>query len=116
MRDKTDNFPQAIVTLAHGLGLDVIAEGIETAEDVHRLKSMMCESGQGFYFAKPLDPEEVAAYMRTPANNPRSQIDHRDAAKRFLHLAHPQGHVEQIFPKAPIRPRDRPTAKIHIRQ
>jgi diguanylate cyclase (GGDEF)-like protein/PAS domain S-box-containing protein len=70
MNDEADNFPQAIVTLAHGLGLDVVAEGIETAEDVHRLKSMMCESGQGFYFAKPLDPEEIAAYMRTAANQP----------------------------------------------
>jgi diguanylate cyclase (GGDEF)-like protein/PAS domain S-box-containing protein len=72
MNDEADNFPQAIVTLAHGLGLDVVAEGVETAEDVRRLKSMMCESGQGSYFAKPLDPEEIAAYMRTPANKPET--------------------------------------------
>lgn len=70
MKDGVDNFPQAIVTLAHELGLDVVAEGIETAEDAHRLKSMMCESGQGFYFARPLDSEDVAAYIRTPANKP----------------------------------------------
>jgi diguanylate cyclase (GGDEF)-like protein/PAS domain S-box-containing protein len=70
--DGSDNFPQAIVTLAHELGLDVVAEGIETAEDASRLKAMMCESGQGFYFAKPLDPDEITAYMCTPATSPKT--------------------------------------------
>jgi diguanylate cyclase (GGDEF)-like protein len=67
MSDGEENFPQAIVTLAHGLGLSVVAEGIESAEDVQRLQSMTCELGQGFYFAQPLDPERIAAYLRTPA-------------------------------------------------
>jgi diguanylate cyclase (GGDEF)-like protein/PAS domain S-box-containing protein len=73
MRDGSDNFPQAIVTLAHELGLDVVAEGIETSEDADRLKSMMCESGQGFYFAKPLGPEAVAAHICNPATRGLSQ-------------------------------------------
>jgi diguanylate cyclase (GGDEF)-like protein/PAS domain S-box-containing protein len=67
MSEGKDKFPQAIVTLAHGLGLDVVAEGIERAEDVQRLQAMLCESGQGFYFAKPLDPENIAAHMANPA-------------------------------------------------
>jgi EAL domain-containing protein (putative c-di-GMP-specific phosphodiesterase class I) len=70
MGDGGDNFPQAIVTLAHDLGLDVVAEGIETAEDANRLRSMMCESGQGFFFAKPLDPEQITDYICGPANKP----------------------------------------------
>jgi EAL domain-containing protein (putative c-di-GMP-specific phosphodiesterase class I) len=68
MTDGTEKFPQAIVTLAHELGLDVVAEGIETAELVDRLKAVMCESGQGHYFAEPLDPEDVVDYMRAGAN------------------------------------------------
>jgi diguanylate cyclase (GGDEF)-like protein/PAS domain S-box-containing protein len=70
--DGSDNFPQAIVTLAHELGLDVVAEGIETAEDASRLKAMMCESGQGFYFAEPLDTEKIAAYLLTQQASPKS--------------------------------------------
>jgi diguanylate cyclase (GGDEF)-like protein/PAS domain S-box-containing protein len=70
MSDGEKNFPQAIVTLAHGLGLNVVAEGIESAEDVQRLQSMMCELGQGFYFAQPIDPEKIAAYLRAPTNKP----------------------------------------------
>ena len=70
--EGSDNFPQAIVTLAHELGLDVVAEGIETAEDAHRLKSMMCESGQGFYFAKPLDAEAAAAFILSSARKPET--------------------------------------------
>ena len=45
---------QAIITLAHGLGLDVIAEGVETATDLTGLVDMGCEFAQGFFFAKPL--------------------------------------------------------------
>jgi len=55
---------QAIITLAHGLGMDVIAEGVETAADLDRLVPMGCEYAQGFFFAKPLslvDATEVAA-------------------------------------------------------
>lgn len=69
MKDGTENFPQAIVTLAHELGLDVVAEGIETAEDAYRLKSIMCESGQGFYFARPLDPDQIDTHMRSPVRS-----------------------------------------------
>jgi predicted signal transduction protein with EAL and GGDEF domain len=70
MKDGTENFPQAIVTLAHELGLDVVAEGIETDEDAKKLKSMTCESGQGFYFAKPPDPDQITEHLRTPAGRP----------------------------------------------
>ena len=70
MNDETENLPRAIVTLAHELGLDVVAEGIETAEDARRLKSMLCESGQGYYFAKPLDPDQIVEYTRVSVNEP----------------------------------------------
>ena len=66
MNDDTENLPRAIVTLAHELGLDVVAEGIETAEDAQRLKSMLCESGQGYFFARPLDPDQIVGYRTAP--------------------------------------------------
>ena len=46
---------QTIATLAHSLGLDVIAEGVETSEQLRRLKEIGCEYGQGYYFSRPLD-------------------------------------------------------------
>ncbi|MDB5051252.1 MAG: hypothetical protein JWO30_4323 [Fibrobacteres bacterium] len=48
-----------IITMAHNLGMQVIAEGIETPMHLHFLKEMGCEFGQGFYFSKPVD--EVSA-------------------------------------------------------
>jgi diguanylate cyclase (GGDEF)-like protein/PAS domain S-box-containing protein len=45
----------AIVALAHTLGMDVVAEGVETAEQYAQLKALGCEYAQGFYFSKPVD-------------------------------------------------------------
>ena len=45
---------QAIITLAHTLGMDVIAEGIEKAEHLERLQALECEYGQGYFFSKPV--------------------------------------------------------------
>ena len=50
---------KTIITLAHQLGRQVIAEGVETAEHLVILRSLGCEYGQGYFFAKPLAPEEV---------------------------------------------------------
>ncbi|MEG5139119.1 MULTISPECIES: EAL domain-containing protein [unclassified Microcoleus] len=46
---------RAIVTLAHNLGLNAIAEGIETAEQLAQLRELGCELAQGYWFSKPLD-------------------------------------------------------------
>jgi EAL domain-containing protein (putative c-di-GMP-specific phosphodiesterase class I) len=54
---------RTIVALAHALGMDVIAEGVETAAQLARLKSIGCEYGQGYFFAKPLPSEAATALM-----------------------------------------------------
>jgi diguanylate cyclase (GGDEF)-like protein len=56
---------RAIVSLASGLEMDVTAEGVETAEQVVRLKDLACEFGQGFFFHKPLAREDAHAVLRT---------------------------------------------------
>jgi len=49
-----------IVGLAHTLGLDVVAEGTETAAQVDYLAALGCGNAQGYYFAKPMAPEVIA--------------------------------------------------------
>jgi diguanylate cyclase (GGDEF)-like protein len=44
---------KTIIDLAHGLGIDATAEGIETEEQAMRLRALGCDSGQGFHFARP---------------------------------------------------------------
>jgi EAL domain-containing protein (putative c-di-GMP-specific phosphodiesterase class I) len=54
---------RAIVTLAHNLGLDVTAEGIETPEQLAELRKLGCESGQGYFFSKPVDAVKAEALI-----------------------------------------------------
>jgi EAL domain-containing protein (putative c-di-GMP-specific phosphodiesterase class I) len=50
---------QAIVTLAHNLGMDVVAEGVETPGQAAHLLALGCEYAQGFYFSKAVDAAEA---------------------------------------------------------
>jgi len=52
---------KAIVALAHNLGMEVVAEGVETAALAERLAALGCEYLQGFHFAPPLTADEAAA-------------------------------------------------------
>jgi len=52
-----------IIELAHTLGLGVIAEEVETNEQVALLKEMGCNMAQGYHFTKPLPPEEIPALL-----------------------------------------------------
>ncbi len=55
---------RAIVSLAHNLGMNVIAEGIELTEQLQLLRTLGAEYGQGFLFAKPLDCADVETLMQ----------------------------------------------------
>jgi diguanylate cyclase (GGDEF)-like protein/PAS domain S-box-containing protein len=51
---------QTIITLAHALAMNVVAEGIETTNQLEKLKHLGCELGQGFLFARPLDKNNAS--------------------------------------------------------
>jgi diguanylate cyclase (GGDEF)-like protein/PAS domain S-box-containing protein len=54
---------QAIVNLAHSLGMDAIAEGIETQTQLALLEGLQCEHGQGYFFSKPVDAIAAGALL-----------------------------------------------------
>ncbi|MBW8011438.1 MAG: EAL domain-containing protein [Chloroflexi bacterium] len=55
--DDKLTFVRTIVNLARDLGLDVIAEGVETEHQVEQLKALECKFTQGFYYSKAVDSE-----------------------------------------------------------
>jgi len=54
---------EAIIVMAKELGIKVVAEGIETKEQLLILKSMGCDYGQGYLFSKPLSKANVETYL-----------------------------------------------------
>ncbi len=55
---------RAIVMLARSLGMEVVAEGVETAVQLAQMRAIGCEYGQGYFFSKPLDSEAATALLR----------------------------------------------------
>lgn len=61
---------QAIVNLGQNLGMGVVAEGVETDGQLEKLRSMNCQSGQGYLFAKPLAAIDCAEHLSKRKNRP----------------------------------------------
>lgn len=55
---------QSIIILARNLGISLVAEGIETAEQLALLQHMDCTQGQGYYFSRPLDSSAARDFLR----------------------------------------------------
>ncbi|HEX3663166.1 MAG TPA: GGDEF and EAL domain-containing protein [Acidobacteriaceae bacterium] len=54
-----------ILDLARSFGMDVVAEGIEDAQQLEELKTMGCPCGQGYYFARPMEASAIDAMVRS---------------------------------------------------
>ena len=61
---KPARFARAIVKLGQMLDLETVAEGIENIDQLIQLRTARCRYGQGYYFARPLDPAQAATYLR----------------------------------------------------
>jgi EAL domain-containing protein (putative c-di-GMP-specific phosphodiesterase class I) len=74
VRDIPDNaedkaITEAIIAMGRTLGVTVVAEGVETAEQQSFLRSRFCDQMQGYFFSKPSHPDEFASLLRGQMSN-----------------------------------------------
>jgi diguanylate cyclase (GGDEF)-like protein len=71
MTETSDNaeIVKTIVTLAHNLGMQAIAEGVETEEQLAKLRTIGCEYGQGYLFSRPIDCKSVTNLLAAEVEN-----------------------------------------------
>ena len=68
MRERADDaaIVRSIITLGHDLGLEVVAEGVETRETYDQLARLGCDTAQGFWLSRPLPPAELGRVAGAP--------------------------------------------------
>ncbi|NRR29118.1 EAL domain-containing protein [Oxalobacteraceae bacterium] len=60
--ERSNNLVHAIIAMGHSLGLQLVAEGVETAGQAHILEQMGCHYLQGFHIAKPILPDDMLLF------------------------------------------------------
>ena len=103
---------RSVVALSHELGKKVVAEGVETEEDVGFLRSINCEYGQGFFYGEPMSEREVMQLLRVVRKAERRM-------KKGLFRRHKMPEMPamqtatveaEAAPEAQMPPADRPGA------
>ena len=61
--NATTNVRHAIITLARNLNMHIVAEGVETAEQVAMLQGLDCTEAQGYHFGRPQDARSAEAFL-----------------------------------------------------
>jgi EAL domain-containing protein (putative c-di-GMP-specific phosphodiesterase class I) len=54
-----------VIALAHGIDLEVVAEGVESAAEYTMLKSLGCERAQGYHLGRPMPPADIDTLLRS---------------------------------------------------
>lgn len=66
--EKSGAIVKTILMLGENLGIEVVAEGVETIDQLERLRQLGCGTGQGYLFSRPIDCEATAAFLEAGAN------------------------------------------------
>src|SRR5215213_1211841 len=87
--DENLEIVRTIIMLARNLGMEVIAEGIETEEQLAQLRALSCGFGQGYLFSTPLAAESATDLLRQGQQNstalPPRKDAHREGDSKYLH-------------------------------
>jgi diguanylate cyclase (GGDEF)-like protein len=89
-RPEDASIVQAIISLAHSLHLKVIAEGVETADQLTLLAELGCDQYQGFFFSPALEPSQFLAFIRkssTGSGAPDDQLSRTQSKLSILGTA-----------------------------
>ena len=112
VRDPNVGIIRAVVSLAHGLGITVVAEGIETEEQARRLRELGCDMGQGFAWAHPADPVRVGQLVGRQLGDAVAsgrESNGRDAGGRHDRCGSEDGLAQRRSPNSRSRNRKRLT-------
>ena len=60
----------AVTHLAHDLGMEVVAEGVETEAQLDFVRAVGCDAAQGYYLARPMPHDDCTEYLRRAAEGP----------------------------------------------
>lgn len=99
VRDMTENganasIVKAIIAMGHGLGLEVIAEGVETIAQARYLRALDCDVIQGYLVSKPLPVDELTRLLRTFTPMPMAAED--EALRTLLLVAGDAGTLSAL--------------------
>jgi len=89
----------AVISMARSLKLRVIAEGVETLEDLAFLQTQQCDEGQGFYFGRPVPPEQFATLLERGL---LQTVASEDLERRILVLERELAERDHRFEKAEL--------------
>lgn len=64
-REARGSIADAMIAIGQSLGLDIVAEGVETREHLHALRALGCRSAQGYLFSKPIQADSIARLARS---------------------------------------------------
>ncbi|MGZ8401328.1 MAG: EAL domain-containing protein, partial [Methyloceanibacter sp.] len=91
---------RSIIALAHELGKEVVAEGVETAADASYLRSIGCEYGQGYYYGEPMSAKDVASLLSALASHRKRR--ERERARAPAEPQTPKGLDVQVSGPSPL--------------
>jgi EAL domain-containing protein (putative c-di-GMP-specific phosphodiesterase class I) len=63
---KSNQIVKSLVNLSHDLGMEVVAEGIESENEAELMRNYKAAFGQGFYFSRPVNETEFVKLLRQP--------------------------------------------------
>ena len=89
-----------IISMAHRMGLSVVAEGVETREQMRRLQIFGCDYAQGYFFAKPMPVTEFEELLRTQCLHDLSakekELENEPAMLKLLVVDDDAGYYEKV--------------------